>query len=125
MKRDRILTTHAGSLPRTEELKALVFARAEGRPFDNEALAARLKDEVAGIVRKQLACGVDSVNDGELGKTNFNNYVRERLARAPSRSPLPGGTRRSSPSTSRRAAAASAPSPGRARAGRRCSASRR
>jgi 5-methyltetrahydropteroyltriglutamate--homocysteine methyltransferase len=90
MKRNRILTTHAGSLPRSDELKALVFARAEGRPFDEEALAARLKDEVAGIVRKQLACGVDSVNDGELGKTNFNNYVRERLAGFESRPYVPG-----------------------------------
>ena len=80
MKRDRILTTHAGSLPRSEELAALVFARAEGRPYDRDALATRLKREVAEIVRKQIDCGVDSINDGELGKTNFNNYVRERLA---------------------------------------------
>ena len=80
MKRDRILATHAGSLPRSEELTALVFARAEGRSYDRDALATRLKREVAEIVRKQIDCGVDSVNDGELGKTNFNNYVRERLA---------------------------------------------
>ncbi len=90
MKRNRILTTHAGSLPRSDELKELVFARAEGRPFDSEALAVRLKDEVAGIVRTQLTCGVDSVNDGELGKTNFNNYVRERLAGFESRPYVPG-----------------------------------
>ena len=76
----RILTTHAGSLPRSDELRELVFARAEGRPYDKDALARRLKSEVAEVVRKQLACGVDSVNDGELGKTNFTNYVRERLA---------------------------------------------
>ena len=90
MKRDRILTTHAGSLPRSEALRDLVLARAEGRPFDKDALAGRLKDEVAGIVRKQLACGVDSVNDGELGKTNFNNYVRERLAGFETRPYVPG-----------------------------------
>ena len=82
MKREagRILTTHAGSLPRSEELMQAVFARAEGRPYDRDALAKRLKSEVAEVVRKQIACGVDSVNDGEVGKTNFNNYVRERLA---------------------------------------------
>jgi 5-methyltetrahydropteroyltriglutamate--homocysteine methyltransferase len=90
MKRDRILTTHAGSLPRSDELRELVFARAEGRPFDQEALAGRLKDEVAGIVRRQIDCGVDSVNDGELGKTNFNNYVRERLAGFETRAYVPG-----------------------------------
>jgi len=90
MKRNRILTTHAGSLPRSEELRELVFARAEGRPFDKDALAGRLKTEVGEIVRRQVDCGVDSVNDGELGKTNFNNYVRERLAGFESRPYVPG-----------------------------------
>jgi 5-methyltetrahydropteroyltriglutamate--homocysteine methyltransferase len=82
MKRsaDRILTTHAGSLPRSDELREPIYARAEGRPHDKEALARRLKSEVAEVVRKQIACGLDSVNDGELGKTNFTNYVRERLS---------------------------------------------
>ncbi len=90
MKRNRILTTHAGSLPRSEELKELVFARAEGRPYDGQALSTRLKSEVAEVVRRQVACGVDSVNDGELGKTNFNNYVRERLAGFETRPYVPG-----------------------------------
>jgi len=92
MKRDagRILTTHAGSLPRSEELKQAVFARAEGRPYDRDALAKLLKSEVAEVVRKQIACGVDSVNDGEVGKTNFNNYVRERLAGFETRPYVPG-----------------------------------
>ena len=76
----RILTTHAGSLPRSPELRELVYARAEGKPHDKAALAQRLKAEVAEVVRKQSACGVDSVNDGEIGKTNFTNYVRERLS---------------------------------------------
>jgi 5-methyltetrahydropteroyltriglutamate--homocysteine methyltransferase len=90
MKRHRILTTHAGSLPRSEELKELVFARAEGRPYDGHGLSARLKSEVAEIVRRQIACGLDGVNDGELGKTNFNNYVRERLAGFEARPYVPG-----------------------------------
>ena len=90
MKRDRILATHAGSLPRPERLTELVFARAEGRPYDRDALASRLRNEVAEIVRRQIACGVDSVNDGELGKTNFNNYVRERLAGFETRPYVPG-----------------------------------
>jgi len=90
MKRDRILTTHAGSLPRSDELRQAVFARAEGRPYDTDALARQLKGEVAEVVRKQVACGVDSVNDGEVGKTNFNNYVRERLAGFEARPYEPG-----------------------------------
>jgi 5-methyltetrahydropteroyltriglutamate--homocysteine methyltransferase len=90
MKRDRILTTHAGSLPRSDELKQVVFARAEGQTYDSDALARRLKGEVAEVVRKQVACGVDSVNDGEVGKTNFNHYVRERLAGFEARPYEPG-----------------------------------
>jgi len=86
----RILTTHAGALPRAAELRELIFARAEGKPYDRNALAARLRSEVAEVVRRQAACGVDSVNDGEVGKTNFTNYVRERLAGFEMRDYRPG-----------------------------------
>ncbi len=76
----RILTTHAGSLPRSETLRDLVYARADAKPYDKDRLAAELREGVHDVVRRQLACGLDSVNDGELGKTNFTNYVRERLS---------------------------------------------
>jgi 5-methyltetrahydropteroyltriglutamate--homocysteine methyltransferase len=76
---DRILTTHAGALPRSPELKGMVFARAAGQAVDRAALEAKLGTEVAGVVDRQIACGIDSVNDGELAKTNFNNYCLERL----------------------------------------------
>jgi 5-methyltetrahydropteroyltriglutamate--homocysteine methyltransferase len=58
----------------------MVHARAQGQTYNLTALSQRLKNEVAEVVRKQVACGIDSVNDGELGKTNFTNYVRERLS---------------------------------------------
>ena len=76
----RILTTHAGSLPRSETLRDLVFARADGKPHDTQQLAGELRTGVRDVVRRQVACGLDSVNDGEIGKTNFTNYVRERLS---------------------------------------------
>ncbi len=76
---DRILTTHAGALPRSGDLTRMVLERAAGRNSDPDALDAKVRAEVADVVRKQLACGVDIVNDGELGKTNFNNYCLERL----------------------------------------------
>jgi 5-methyltetrahydropteroyltriglutamate--homocysteine methyltransferase len=89
----RILTTHAGSLPRSEALRELVIARADGKPYDKERLAAELRAGVQDVVRRQIACGLDSVNDGEIGKTNFTNYVRERLsgfeARAADSGPKP------------------------------------
>src|SRR5262249_24434077 len=85
-----ILTTHAGALPRAPELRELVFARAEGKPYDRNALSAKLRTEVAEVVRRQAGCGIDSVNDGEVGKTNFTNYVRERLAGFEMRDYRPG-----------------------------------
>ena len=63
---------------------------AEFLGYDRDALASRLKSEVGEIVRRQRACGVDGVNDGEIGKTNFNNYVRERLAGFETRPYVPG-----------------------------------
>ena len=77
---DRILTTHAGSLPRPADLREMVVARARGDAYDAEALAVRLKSAVAEVVRQQVECGLDSVNDGELSKTNFTDYVRWRIA---------------------------------------------
>lgn len=77
---DRVLTTHAGSLPRPADLREMVVARASGDAYDAEALAARLKSAVADVVQQQVECGLDSVNDGELSKTNFTDYVRWRIA---------------------------------------------
>src|SRR5271166_5210942 len=76
---DCILTTHAGSLPRPADLREIVAARANGAPYDAEALAARLKSAVADVVRQQVECGLDCINDGELSKTNFTDYVRWRI----------------------------------------------
>ncbi len=82
MKRslDRILVTHAGSLPRPPDLRELVAAKSSGQPYDAAALARRLREAVAEVVRRQVGSGIDIVNDGELSKSNFMNYARERLA---------------------------------------------
>jgi 5-methyltetrahydropteroyltriglutamate--homocysteine methyltransferase len=77
---DRILVTHAGSLPRPADLRAMVVARTAGQAYDKAALEARLTSAVAEAVRRQAECGIDIVNDGELSKFNFTDYVRERIA---------------------------------------------
>jgi 5-methyltetrahydropteroyltriglutamate--homocysteine methyltransferase len=81
MKRstDRILTTHTGSLPRPTDLLELVYAQADGQPFDRAAFDARVRSAVAEIVRKQVDAGIDVVNDGEMSKHTFATYVNERL----------------------------------------------
>jgi 5-methyltetrahydropteroyltriglutamate--homocysteine methyltransferase len=76
---DRILTTHAGSLPRPPELRDMVLAKANGTAVDPAAFDARLRAAVAETVRAQIGAGIDCVNDGELSKTNFTDYVRWRI----------------------------------------------
>ena len=81
MKRssDRILVSHVGSLARPRDLMEMLVARNEGKPFDAEALARRTREAVADVAEKQIECGIDIVNDGELGKSNFSRYTKERL----------------------------------------------
>jgi 5-methyltetrahydropteroyltriglutamate--homocysteine methyltransferase len=77
---DRILTTHAGSLPRPPGLMELTLAKARGEAYDRDAFDGRLRSAVAEIVKRQVECGIDIVNDGELSKPNFTDYVATRIA---------------------------------------------
>jgi 5-methyltetrahydropteroyltriglutamate--homocysteine methyltransferase len=77
---DRILTTHAGALPPPPDLKEMHNARAAGKPINETAFVKRVRDAVSEVVAKQLACGLDIINDGEVGKSNFSRYARERLS---------------------------------------------
>lgn len=77
---DRILTTHAGALPLPADLKELHNARTAGTPVDEAAFNQRVTGAVADIVKKQIACGMDIINDGEQGKSNFSRYARDRLS---------------------------------------------
>jgi 5-methyltetrahydropteroyltriglutamate--homocysteine methyltransferase len=81
MKRsdDRILTTHVGSIIRPEALLTLGSYKI-GPPKDVAAYAAALHDAVKDVVRKQVAAGIDIVNDGEYGKSSWANYVLERIS---------------------------------------------
>ena len=76
---DRILTTHAGSLPRPADILQMVRAKARGEAVDEQKLAARVKEAVAEVVRKQVDTGLDVIDDGEFGKPSFVTYVRDRL----------------------------------------------
>jgi 5-methyltetrahydropteroyltriglutamate--homocysteine methyltransferase len=71
---DRILTTHAGSLPRPRDL---VETRRVG---DRTASATRVRRAVAEIVDRQIALGLDVIDDGEMSKPSFVTYVQDRLA---------------------------------------------
>ncbi|MDR3527639.1 MAG: cobalamin-independent methionine synthase II family protein [Rhizomicrobium sp.] len=76
---DRFLTTHTGSLPRPDDLVAMMFAKEEGVPVDAEALGARIQSAVGDMVRRQCEAGVDIINDGEMSKPSYATYVKDRL----------------------------------------------
>ncbi len=76
----RFLTTHTGSLPRPDDLIRAMFAKEEGVPIDQPALAERIKSAVADVVKKQADAGVDVVSDGEMSKPSYATYIKERLA---------------------------------------------
>jgi 5-methyltetrahydropteroyltriglutamate--homocysteine methyltransferase len=72
---ERILVSHAGTVPRPADLAELRNAGpAKQAEFD-----VRLPSAVREVVQRQAEVGIDIVNDGELSKSNFTNYVRERL----------------------------------------------
>lgn len=76
---NQILTTHTGSLPRPEDLTKLLWAREHGEAIDGSALADRTRDAVTAVVQRQIAIGLDIVNDGEASKLSYAAYARDRL----------------------------------------------
>jgi 5-methyltetrahydropteroyltriglutamate--homocysteine methyltransferase len=76
----RILTTHVGSIPRPESIRALLRARLDGKSVDERELAARVAEAVTETVRRQAEAGIHVVSDGEMSKTSFLAYADERLA---------------------------------------------
>ena len=77
---ERFLTTHTGSLPRPDDLIRMMYAKEEGVPVEAAALAGRVRAAVADVVAKQVAAGIDLVNDGEMSKPSYATYVKDRLA---------------------------------------------
>jgi 5-methyltetrahydropteroyltriglutamate--homocysteine methyltransferase len=77
---DRILTTHAGSLPRPDDVVEVIWAGIEQeQPPDQAELDRRLDRAVPEIVRQQRDAGIDIVSDGELSKPGFSNYINDRF----------------------------------------------
>jgi 5-methyltetrahydropteroyltriglutamate--homocysteine methyltransferase len=74
----RILTTHVGSLPRSQAVVDFLFARERGEPHDPAAFDACMADAVSETVRRQVAAGVDIVSDGETSKISYATYVKDR-----------------------------------------------
>jgi 5-methyltetrahydropteroyltriglutamate--homocysteine methyltransferase len=76
---DRILTTHVGSLPRSQAVADVLFARDRGEPHDRKAADITIASAVKEVVQKQVATGLDVVSDGEMSKISYATYIKERL----------------------------------------------
>src|SRR6516162_9052752 len=78
--RDRILTTHVGSLPRNESLSDLLIQREAGERYDAAQFDAEMEKAVRHVVNKQKEAGIDVGNDGEQQRVGFQTYVPARMA---------------------------------------------
>ena len=74
----KTLTTHVGSLPRSQEVVDFIFAREREEPFDQVAFDACMTRSVSDTVGKQVAAGIDIVSDGETSKISYATYVKDR-----------------------------------------------
>lgn len=76
---ERILATHAGSLPRPAELTRLYIDRGQGKPVDTDELARGGREATRASIRQQADAGIDIGNNGEQPRDSFFLYLRDRL----------------------------------------------
>lgn len=77
---DRILTTHVGSLPRSQEVVDVLMARENGEEKDPAKFESVVSAAVREVVKKQQEVGIDIVSDGELSKIGYATYIKDRLS---------------------------------------------
>lgn len=77
---DRIITTHAGSLPRSEDLVQMQVAESRGEVVDQQQLQDAIEASTAEVIAKQLASGMDVGNNGEHSRESFFTYVQHRMS---------------------------------------------
>jgi 5-methyltetrahydropteroyltriglutamate--homocysteine methyltransferase len=73
-----ILTTHVGSLPRSQAVTDVIFGRERGErkePADD----AVITKAVADVVQRQVDLGIDLVSDGEMSKISYSTYIADRF----------------------------------------------
>ena len=78
--KSKILTTHVGSLPRSQELSELIFAKDKKEIFDELNFNLVVKKNVENVVKKQLDIGLDIISDGEMSKISYATYIKERVS---------------------------------------------
>ena len=76
---NRILTTHVGSLPRSQRVTELIFAHELGSGFDPVEYETTMADAVRTVVARQVEAGIDLVSDGEQSKISYATYIKDRI----------------------------------------------
>jgi 5-methyltetrahydropteroyltriglutamate--homocysteine methyltransferase len=77
---DRILTSHVGSLPRSQAVTDVIFAKHHhGEDIDQNLYDTTIHDAVVEVVQKQVDTGIDVVSDGEMSKISYATYIADRL----------------------------------------------
>jgi 5-methyltetrahydropteroyltriglutamate--homocysteine methyltransferase len=79
MHNSGILTTHVGSLPRSQTVTDVIFARERGEARDVAQDDALIAQAVADVVRRQVEVGIDIVSDGEMSKISYATYIADRF----------------------------------------------
>lgn len=77
--KERILTTHVGSLPRSKAVTDGVFAKENAESFDASLLEKTIAEAVNEVVRRQVEAGIDVVSDGEMSKISYATYIKDRI----------------------------------------------
>jgi 5-methyltetrahydropteroyltriglutamate--homocysteine methyltransferase len=73
-----LLSTHVGSLPRSQAVVDFLFARERGEAYDQGAFDATMREAVSEVVRRQAEAGIAIVSDGETSKISYATYVKDR-----------------------------------------------
>lgn len=76
----RILTSHVGSLPRSQKVVDFIFARERAEPYDQAQFDAAMAEAVEETVCRQVEAGIDIVSDGETSKISYATYVKDRYS---------------------------------------------
>src|SRR5688500_18701102 len=74
----RILTTHVGSMPRSDAVCAALLAKERGELADGAAFDSLMSEAVREVVSLQASLGIDVVSDGETSKIGYATYIKDR-----------------------------------------------
>ena len=77
---ERILTTHVGSLPRSQPVVDMLFQRESGQGYPRAEYERVMDNAVGEVVRRQRQVGIDIVSDGETAKIGYATYIKDRLS---------------------------------------------